>query len=61
MLQIKINLPQILTWPIRLHNVSPLYQSKVVGSMKTGLWAKEAAEISIFVILKMEWWEFFSH
>ena len=49
MLQIKINLPQILTSPIRPHNVSPLYQSKVVGSMKTGLWAKEAAEISILL------------
>ena len=44
-MQIMINLHQILIRSIRPYNVSPLYQSKLFEPMKTGLWAKEVAEI----------------
>ena len=37
---------------MRPHNVSTLYQYKVVSTMKTGLWSKEVAEISILCYIK---------
>ena len=39
---------------MRPHNVSTLYQYKVVSTMKTELWSKEVAEISILCYTKTQ-------
>ena len=41
MLQITINLPQILTWPVRPHKRVSVPNLKLFGPMKTELWVKE--------------------
>ena len=53
-MQIMINLPQILIWPMRPQKVS-VPNLKLFGSIKTELLAKEVGESSIMLYGKMGW------
>ena len=53
-MQIMINLPQILVWPIRPYNVS-VPNLNLFEPIKTELRAKEVGEFSIMLYGKMGW------
>ena len=48
-MQIMVNLPQILIWPTRPHNMHVTMHLYQILTIKTRLWAKEVGEFSVML------------
>ena len=61
-MQILINLPQILIWPMRPDNVSHMCQTKVVLTNESMVMGQSSCRnFCVMLYEKMGWWEFFAH